>query len=482
MYYSLKSDCYYRKYGNIGYIIRPIVSIEEVVDNVGSLFVEKLSYEPRDIDEIVGELYNRFDGVDILELKKDVMSFFSKLAEDGFLNYGDDLSEYNNAGFDYSTLKGKLALKESNAHSEESSSKFLVEYFKNSPYLTTFHIELTSKCNERCVHCYIPHEKKDTDISSTLMYDVLKQCKDMGVLTVIFSGGEPMLHPDFCNYLHYAKDLDLNVTVLSNLTLLNKQIIKELSYKHASCVNVSLYSMQPDIHDKITGISGSFEITKNNILKLIDNNIPVQINCPVMKQNKSSFYDVIRWGQDHKCAVITDYLIMARYDGSVDNLKNRLSEEDLNDVINKLIEYDVIIQSNILQKDKTTNSVNPDDRVCGVGMTTLCMIANGMVYPCAGWQKYICGDLNKNSLKEIWKNSPQVNFLRQLRQRDFKQCVNCEDAEYCLMCMGRNSNEASDGSIFYIPEITCSAAKINRKVINKYIEEEVGGNVDYEAH
>ena len=473
MYYSLKSDCYFRSYKDIGYITRPIIAIEEIVDNIGALFIGALNYEPQEIDSIVHKLLNHFDDVGVSDLRNDVTDFFNRLAKDGFLNCADNLSDFKNTGFDYSTLKGKLAPKTFATQLEESSSQFLEDYFKYDPRLTSFHIELTSKCNERCIHCYIPHEKKDTDIDRELMLSVLKQCKEMGVITVIFSGGEPMLHPEFCEFLHYAKDLDLNVTVLSNLTLLSAQILEELKYKHASCVNVSLYSMEPKVHDQITGVQGSFKKTKNNILTLIENNIPVQVNCPIMKQNKDSFYEVIKWGQEHKCAVITDYLIMARYDGSTDNLDNRLSGEELHDVIENLVKHDAILQSNIQRKnkDESANRIKADDRICGVGMTTLCMVAKGNVYPCAGWQKMICGNIKETPLKEIWEKSPQVDYLRRLRQKDFEECLNCKENEYCLMCMGRNSNEAPDGDIFTIPKITCEAAKIHHSVIDKYLSQ-----------
>lgn len=96
------------------------------------------------------------------------------------------------------------------------------------------------------------------------------------------------------------------------------------------------------------------------------------------------------------------------------------------------------------------------------------MIANGQVYPCAGWQSYYCGSLREQSLKEIWEKSPQVNYLRNLRQKDFSQCVDCEDRNYCLMCMSRNSNEDQDGNIFNIPEITCDAAHIHHEVVERY--------------
>jgi radical SAM protein with 4Fe4S-binding SPASM domain len=278
-----------------------------------------------------------------------------------------------------------------------------------------------------------------------------------------------MLHSDFCKFLRRAKDLDFNVTVLSNLTLLNDEIIDALKYKHVACVNVSLYSMEPEIHDTITTVKGSFEKTKNNILRLIDNNIAVQINCPVMKQNKDSFHQVIIWGQEHKCSVVTDYIIMGRSDRTIDNLNNRLSQDDLKYVIEKIAENNVFFRTNLRSEGvfaKCTSEKNVNKRVCGIGLSTLCMVATGKIYPCTGWQQYVCGDVNKTPLQEIWKHSTKLNYLRSLRLKDFKQCIDCDDYNYCMMCVSRNYNESANGSMFDIPQITCDAARTHHEIVN----------------
>lgn len=472
MYFALKTDCYFRHYGDIGHLIRPIVSMEIAVDESGAILLEQLQYEPKDTCDIVKTALDFFSGVTLEQLTDDANTFFLQLANDGFLNFSDSIENFRTNGFEYRTLEGKLADRKINTQLEESSAYFLGNYFKENPFLETFHIELTSKCNERCVHCYIPHENKNTDIDEKLMIKALNQCKEMGVLTVIFSGGEPMLHPQFCKFLRYAKDLDFNVTILSNLTLLSDEIIEALKYRHCSCVNVSLYSMNPIEHDSITAIKGSFEKTKNNILRLISNDVAVQINCPIMNQNKNLFQDVIVWGQNHKCSVVTDYLITARYDRTTDNLDNRITQDDLKEVITKLVKNDVVLQTNIDSASSKQLQANmkaqEDDKICGVGMSTMCMVANGNIYPCAGWQYYVCGNLHESSLKDIWENSKEIGYLRNLRLKDFENCLKCDDYNYCLMCMGRNSNEDVNGSVFNIPQITCEAAKIHHEIVEAY--------------
>lgn len=467
MFYSLRPDCFFRKYDTIGYIGRPIVHAEEIVNQIGAIFLQYLTYEFQDFEEIVDKILCEFD-VDREEIRRDALFFFDKLVQDGFLYSTNQLTLIEKKEQVYSTLQYSLKSKTLQTECTESTAHFLSGYFKDHPLLSSVHFELTSKCNERCIHCFIPHENKCEIIDSHLMISILSQCKELGVLDVGFSGGEPMLHPQFCQFLRQAKDLDFNVTVLSNLTLLNDDIISALAYRHPSCVKASLYSMTPHIHDKITTLQGSQEITKKNIEKLVKIGIPVQINCPVLKQNKNSFEEVIEWGQNLGCTVSSDYLISAREDGTIDNLENRLTKCELAEVINKIINHNAALQSDIKEMD-FNQAYDPEELLCGVAVSALCIGSNGDVYPCAGCQRWLCGNANKSTIKEIWEDSPLLKHLRFIRRKDFQQCMECEDKNFCAMCMARNVNEDPNGDMFNIPEITCFAAKTYHRLATSYL-------------
>lgn len=79
MFFSLKPDCYFRHYGKIGHIVRPILSMEEVVDECGALFIEQLEYEPEEIDTIVKKLEQHFSNVRFDDLKKMRLPFIPNL-------------------------------------------------------------------------------------------------------------------------------------------------------------------------------------------------------------------------------------------------------------------------------------------------------------------------------------------------------------------------------------------------------------------
>jgi radical SAM protein with 4Fe4S-binding SPASM domain len=289
----------------------------------------------------------------------------------------------------------------------------------------------------------------------------------MGLLDLTLSGGELMLHKSFCDILCKKKDYDFSINIFSNLTLLNDEIIAEMKAIRLSSVQVSLYSMKPEIHDAITKLPGSFYKTRNAILRLIENGIPLQISCPMMKQNKNDYVDVLNWAHEHRVRVVTDYIMMARYDHTTGNLDNRLPPDEVEKVINVIIENDEGYQRELNSSDfeEHNNRNRSNDIVCGVCVLSLCMVANGNIYPCPGWQDYVCGNLRKQSLKDIWGNSPKVKYLRSLHKKDFPKCLTCTDKAFCTMCMVRNANEAPDGNPLHINKHFCKVAALNRKIV-----------------
>jgi len=475
--YRQKFDTFIRRYVDLGYITSKSDFGDRVVDSSGAVFLSALSRQPQSLDCLVAKISESFVDVDVETLKKDAVDFYAMLEEDGFIISGKTVEELDRKDkqFSYSALEPKTIKKDFTPvirRAEKTSQELLEEHFKDKPFLTSFQIELTSRCNERCVHCYMPNESRGNDIDQALFYSVLDQCRDMGVLNLTLSGGEPLLHKNFLDFLRTAKAYDFSINILSNLTLLNDEIIAEMKANRLSSVQVSLYSMKPEIHDSITGLPGSFEKTKNAVLRLINNDIPLQISCPTMKQNRNCYVDVLTWAQEHKVRAVTDYIMMARHDRSTGNLDNRLSLEETAGLINEIIKNDLDYQEEILQADieAAEERDDSDDIVCGVCIDALCMIADGNTYPCAGWQSYVCGNLKEQSLRDIWESSPKVKYLRGLRKKDFPLCVKCLDKAFCAMCMVRNANEDPDGNPLKINKHFCEVAALNRKIVKEWKE------------
>jgi radical SAM protein with 4Fe4S-binding SPASM domain len=225
--------------------------------------------------------------------------------------------------------------------------------------------------------------------------------------------------------------------------------------------------MNPEIHDSITQLKGSFYKTRDNIVRLIENDIPLQISCPTMKQNRNCFAEVLKWAHEHKVRAETDFIMMARYDHTTDNLDNRLNLNEVGKIITEIIEHNPHYQEELVKADfeKVESGDAANDILCGVCIDSICMVANGNVYPCAGWQDYVCGNIRETPLKEIWEHSPKVQYLRSLRKKDFPECMPCADKSFCAMCMVRNANENPEGDPLKINKHFCKVAAVNRKIV-----------------
>ncbi|WP_419780244.1 radical SAM/SPASM domain-containing protein [Maridesulfovibrio sp.] len=485
MYVKRKSTVLFRDYKKFGYVTdnrnygynkaseKSGCVGDRILSESGAVFFSVLDREAQSLDSIVRKICNVFVDVNADDIYKDAKDFYSSLEFEGFVVCGGDSQECEDkdVGFSYEKLNNEskeMHLFRNSLSSESSTESFLENYFEGEPQLMSLHIEIISKCNERCLHCYIPHEHKTNFIDSDLFYSVVRQGRDMNVLNLTLSGGEPLLHKDFNLFLKICREYEFSVNVLSNLTLLDEDIIEEMKLNPLLSVQTSLYSMDPNVHDNITQVNGSFAKTKKSILNLVKNNIPLQISCPIIKQNKSSYTDVLDWAESNNIHGGDYYGILGMSNNATSNLKCRMSIDEVEDVIKNKSNLDFRYFEQLENEVENNKDIALDDFVCSVCGSSLCVTDNGDVYPCIGWHNNVVGNLKEHPLKKIWENSDKIRALRKVRIRDFPKCVKCEDRDFCTICMVRNANESPTADPFESSSYFCSIAKLNKKLMREW--------------
>ena len=477
MFYRLKRHTIFRNYGDIGYLIyqRSPYDIDRVVNDIGAIFLSWLSYEPISISDILIKAMDTFADVSKEEIEPDITSFYDTLTYEGFLDFGNSYDECisKKDEFDFSISQESLidSIIYDKTGSRANTQEYLEQYFSKNPKLLKFQIEITNICNERCIHCYIPHSMKSHSMDENTYRKILKEIEEMGVVSLGISGGEPMLHPQFKEFIEAAKKLDVNITILTNLTLLTQEHI-DLFKGGRITVIASLYSLVNEHHDKITKMNGSCEQTKQAIMKLLKNNIPVQINCPLMKDNKDDFIDLVKWAKSLNIMVRTDYCLIARCDRSTDNLTNRIELEHMQKVVNELTNENNYLKKIISADDYEEQCAylynDHDGHWCGVAFTCCAVDVYGNVVPCPSWTDYSGGNIHETTLQEIWLHSDKFNYIRSLTKGDFSKCINCEDRAFCSICMARNANESPTKNPLEINEYFCEIAKMNHQSVENW--------------
>jgi radical SAM protein with 4Fe4S-binding SPASM domain len=140
--------------------------------------------------------------------------------------------------------------------------------------LARAYLNVTARCNLTCPMCYFT----DIDLpgcaesSPELSYEDLCATIDAlaksGPTNLVISGGEPLLYPDFCRIVHYARERISRITILTNGTLITKEDAEHIS-KAKARVQVSIESANPQVHNGIRG-PGSFDKAIQGIKKLLD--------------------------------------------------------------------------------------------------------------------------------------------------------------------------------------------------------------------
>lgn len=482
MYIRQSKNSFIRLYddGKLGYINNQLTMHDRTYNESGADFLAQISRHPKTIEEIVNSLTSMYTDVDKGILMNDFIEFARDLADHQFVVMGKSEKELNEKdnSFSYSMENPKTFTdyypQQTKQKVKRDTEEFLLCHDQVKPRLGSLQLELTSRCNERCIHCYIPNGKKNTgfDMSFDRFKYIIDQYVEMGGLHVTLSGGEALMNKDILKMLRYCREKDLQISLLTNLISLKEEQIPILKEVNLSLIQVSLYSMNAEKHDSITTVKGSFDKTKAAIEKLHNADIPVQISCPIMKANKDGYDEVMKYAQSLRMKAQTDYIMMAQADLDTSNLANRISIEETEKVIRDIMENDVDYQTETLAQEPLS-SISEEEYaempLCGAGMNDLCVTVNGDIYPCAGWQDFVVGNVFKTSLKDIWDNSEQLKMIRRVTWKDFPKCLDCEARNYCNMCLVRNYNE-NNGDMFKTADHFCQVARLNKRLVEEYKE------------
>lgn len=469
MYIRLSQNCHVRQYGPYTYILNHLNKFDLTYRDA-DVFMSVIGREPVLIDEAVRRICLSYADVSENLVRRDFEAFVKPLVENGCVVRGRSEQELNlnDQSFSYEVPLPSTAYDVSAGKgiSEKEGQRLLHEYFLAQPTPFHLHFDLTSACTEKCVHCYVPRKKHDF-IDTAKCMEVMDQLRQMEGMSVTLSGGECMLHPDFEKIIRHAQERDFAISVLSNLTLCDERKAELLKEMNVSLVQVSLYSMDPKIHDSITQLPGSFEKTMMAIELLHRMDVPVQISCPTMKQNYKGYKQVIEFADSMKMKAYTDFIIMARSDHTTDNLDNRLSLSETEEIIRTIAENEPEYRSALKESD--WNGVSPEERAeepfCGVCLDSICLNADGNFYACSGFQDYPLGNCYRQTLADVWNQSPQVLYLRSLRGKAIPECVHCKNRDYCSTCLVRNFNETGD--MLKVSKHFCEVARINREIVEE---------------
>jgi radical SAM protein with 4Fe4S-binding SPASM domain len=311
-------------------------------------------------------------------------------------------------------------------------------------------MEITSKCNFRCIHCYLKDSdnRNSDDLTLTEIKEVLDWLHSKNCFSVTFSGGEPFVRSDFPTILEYAISKGFCVTVFTNGYLLTERHIDYMQELGVQSLEISILGLTDDVYRKITGIEGASHLI-SLFKKLATSSMSVQMKTPALSANYMQIPQILDLCNTHGLKYNFD--IMQFKQGYYSNLDG--------DIFCSLDEIEWLITQTgtAASAREPMGDLNDDSVNCNSGAYSFTLDPKGYVYPCCSLR---FGHLNIRDMpiEDLW-NSPHLRAHHHIRRRDLPDCMECSIKEYCRMCPGRALS--ANGSLIEPDRDICDLMKLS---------------------
>jgi len=151
------------------------------------------------------------------------------------------------------------------------------------PSLRYLEVQLTSRCNLACRHCYLG-PAKPADLEPRRLYSVLDELDAMQGLRVLLSGGEPLLYPAFPELNERVLDYGFRSVLLTNGILLDQTLARGLRVPE---VQISLDGMSAG-HEALRG-RGSFARAVKAARAVVEAGLDLSLATMVHRANLEEF-------------------------------------------------------------------------------------------------------------------------------------------------------------------------------------------------
>jgi radical SAM protein with 4Fe4S-binding SPASM domain len=353
-------------------------------------------------------------------------------------NYLTIINKKNNQNFEklFSFFKHleEIGIIELVCEPVDNTGKIRGHFDKYYPKIMTF--ELVEKCNLLCSHCYNSCQAETSLIldSKKLRY-LFEKLKLNGLDIVQFTGGEPMLHPDFDEILEYSCDIFNSIFILTNGTLITDEFINKFKkYRNKIKFSISLDNYISQKHENIRNSKGCFDLTVNGVKKLRKADFYVRIamsfddttiddiigtfefSIQELQANHFVFNPVLPYGRSYNCWHSID-------DNIVEKIASVLNYIEKSPNKNKIMRP--------LKSDE-----NP--RNCGAGYKAFTVCPDGVLKPCVLFPKNLCkiGNIFTDDMDVLFSYENLNFFINIDISRGKTGCKTCDfNNKFCEGCL-----------------------------------------------
>jgi radical SAM protein with 4Fe4S-binding SPASM domain len=293
-------------------------------------------------------------------------------------------------------------------------------------------LDLTYRCNERCVHCYLDHDDHG-EMTTAEIKHLLEEMADAGVFILTLSGGEIFLRKDFFDLLEHARRLMFCVKLKTNAVLIREREAARLRDLGVESIQISIYSHRPEVHDAITLIPGSLKRSVDAIRFLKSQGLKVIIANVLMTQNMQDYPGVRALAAELGVECTLDPTVTPMMDGNRSTVNLGVDQGALRQVFRDASLVGDVDEFCAIPAKPGEDEL--DATPCSAGHTACYVSPYGEVFPCVQFP-LPTGNVRQQRFVDIWRHSDQMNDVRSIRLKDLTTCPSCTHVGSCTRCPG----------------------------------------------
>lgn len=318
------------------------------------------------------------------------------------------------------------------------------EYGENSLLSKAF-LDITNKCNIKCKHCFT-NARADSHLDELTTEQIkcfINELQELKISRLALGGGEPLVRPDIYEIIQYASSKGIRIHMSTNGKLLTEDNIIRLKDAGLDSVQISIDSMNAEVHDELRACKGLFAQCMNAVRLVQKHGISLIVSTTITKLNVNELQNIIEVVKN--AGVKMHRFIRFVPVGRGEEFKKSLyvEPEVLAPIMIKLHEeYDEYLFGDkryiygmpVLkyQCDEFQSYESPVG--CEAGKLCVDVLSNGNVVPCnylGTDEKWVCGNIKNESFVDIVRDSKVINEFRKLNGSNIEGCGSCRLKDKC---------------------------------------------------
>ena len=299
--------------------------------------------------------------------------------------------------------------------------------------LLSMEIEFSRTCNYSCPYCYVSDTSEPQgELTPDEICSALSQASELGARKIVILGGEPLLYPQLFEMINHINSLGMVSEVFTNGSLITPENAERLFHAGVR-ISVKLNSLDPDIHDELTGETDSMNTALRAIAILRNAGYGkngdgmLAASSIISSRNIEGITSLWHWLREEG---ITPYFEIITPQGRALNNRHLIVDgHRLHRVFSEIAAIDADFGH---QWDPQPPLVG---RKCFRHSYSCLVNSIGDVIPCVGLTVVI-GNIRSQRLKDILAGSGIIARLKNFRRYIKKPCADCSKAEHCYGCRG----------------------------------------------